>query len=42
MTSNALSISAQYLDANESIVKMQLQIAGVRLARLLDDALLRR
>ena len=42
MTSNALNISAQYLDANESVVKMQLQRAGVRLARLLDDALLQR
>ena len=42
MTSNALNISAEYLDANEPIVKMQLQRAGVRLARLLDDALLQR
>jgi hypothetical protein len=42
MTSNALNISAQYLDANESVVKIQLQRAGVRLARLLDDALLQR
>ena len=42
MTSNALNISAQYLDANESVVKLQLQRAGVRLARLLDDALLQR
>ena len=42
MTSNAINISAQYLDANESVVKMQLQRAGVRLARLLDDALLQR
>ena len=42
MMSNALNISAQYLDANEPVVKMQLQRAGVRLARLLDDALLQR
>lgn len=42
MTSNALNISAQYLDANESVVKLQLRRAGVRLARLLDDALLQR
>ena len=42
MTSNALNISAQYLDANESVVKLQLQRAGARLARLLDEALLQR
>jgi hypothetical protein len=39
MTSSALNINAQYLDANEPIVKLQLQKAGVRLARLLDTAL---
>jgi hypothetical protein len=38
MTSGPLNISAQYLDANEPIVKQQLQKAGVRLARLLDTA----
>ena len=40
MTSSALNISAQYLDANELVVKEQLQKAGVRLARLLDKAFL--
>ena len=40
MTSSALNISAQYLDANEPVVKEQLQKAGVRLARLLDTAFL--
>jgi hypothetical protein len=40
MTSGALNISAQYLDANEQVVKEQLQKAGVRLARLLDTAFL--
>ena len=40
MTSGALNIGAQYLDANESVVKEQLQKAGVRLARLLDTAFL--
>jgi hypothetical protein len=40
MTSSALNISARYLDANEPVVKEQLQKAGVRLARLLDAALL--
>ncbi len=38
MTSGALNISAQYLDANEQVVKEQLQKAAVRLARLLDTA----
>jgi hypothetical protein len=40
MTSSALNISARYLDANELVVKEQLQKAGVRLARLLDKAFL--
>jgi len=40
MTSGTLNISAQYLDANEPVVKEQLQKAGVRLARLLDTAFL--
>jgi len=40
MTSGALDISARYLDANEPVVKEQLQKAGVRLARLLDTAFL--
>ncbi len=40
MTSGTLNISAQYLDANEQVVKEQLQEAGVRLARLLDTAFL--
>ena len=31
-------ISTEYLDANESAVKEQLQKAGVRLARILDIA----
>lgn len=35
-----LTIGAEYLDANEPAVKEQLQKAGVRLARLLDMALL--
>jgi hypothetical protein len=39
MTSGTLDISTQYLDANEPVVKQQLQKAGVRLARLLDTAL---
>jgi hypothetical protein len=34
-----LEIGAEYLDANEPVVKQQLQKAGVRLARLLDMAL---
>jgi hypothetical protein len=38
LTSGALNITAQYLDANEPILKQQLQMAGVRLARLLDTA----
>ena len=36
-----LAIGAEYLDANEPVVKEQLQKAGVRLARLLDTALLK-
>ena len=39
MTSGTLIISDQYLDANEPVVKQQLQKAGVRLAWLLDTAL---
>jgi hypothetical protein len=39
-TSGALNISTQYLDANEPVVNEQLQKAGVRLAKLLDTALL--
>ena len=38
MTNSGLDISAQYLDANEPVVKQQLQKAGVRLAHLLDTA----
>jgi S1/P1 Nuclease len=38
LTSGALNITAQFLDANEPVVKEQLQKAGVRLARLLDIA----
>jgi hypothetical protein len=34
----SVSISTEYLDANESAVKVQLQNAGVRLARILDVA----
>jgi S1/P1 Nuclease len=34
-----LTIDAAYLDADEPVVKEQLQKAGVRLARLLDTAL---
>src|ERR1700681_1617081 len=37
LTSAALNVSAQYFDANEPVVKEQLQKAGVRLARLLDS-----
>jgi hypothetical protein len=33
-----VTISAEYLAANEPVVKEQLQKAGVRLARLLDTA----
>jgi hypothetical protein len=33
-----VTISAEYLAANEPLVKEQLQKAGVRLARLLDEA----
>ena len=40
MTDSALNISAQYLEANEPVVKQQLQKAGVRLGRLLDTAFL--
>ena len=35
---SALNISTQYLDANEPVVKQQLQRASVRLAHLLDTA----
>ena len=38
MTSSTLDVSAPYLEANEPVVKQQLQKAGVRLARLLDTA----
>jgi hypothetical protein len=34
----SVSISADYLDANEQVVKERLQKAGVRLARILDTA----
>jgi hypothetical protein len=34
----SVPIGADYLDANESVVKEQLQKAGVRLARILDIA----
>ena len=40
MTSGARYISAEYLDANESVLKERLKRAGVRLARLLDTAFL--
>jgi S1/P1 Nuclease len=40
MASSALNVTARYLDANEPVVKQQLQKAGVRLARLLDTAFL--
>jgi hypothetical protein len=33
-----MTIGADYLDANEAVVKEQLQKAGVRLARVLDAA----
>jgi hypothetical protein len=33
-----VSIGTDYLDANEPLVKEQLQKAGVRLARILDTA----
>jgi S1/P1 Nuclease len=35
-----LAIGAEYLDANEPVVKQQLQKAGARLAELLDTAFL--
>jgi hypothetical protein len=34
----SVSIGADYLDANEPVVREQLQKAGVRLARILDTA----
>jgi S1/P1 Nuclease len=34
----SVSIGADYMDANEPVVKEQLQKAGVRLARILDKA----
>lgn len=34
----SVSIGAEYLDANEPVVREQLQKAGVRLARILDAA----
>lgn len=34
----SIEISAEYLTANEPVVRQQLQKAGVRLARLLDQA----
>ncbi len=34
----SVTISADYLEANEPVVKEQLQKAGVRLAKLLDTA----
>ena len=40
MTTSDLNITAEYLDANEPVVKQQLQKAGVRLAWLLDSAFL--
>jgi hypothetical protein len=36
MPPGSVTINAEYFDANESVVKEQLQKAGVRLARLLD------
>lgn len=38
MPSGSVTIGAEYLDANEPVVKEQLQKAGVRLARVLDTA----
>ncbi|MGB8604770.1 S1/P1 nuclease [Bradyrhizobium sp.] len=38
MSAGSVTISAEYLDANEPVVKEQLQKAGVRLARVLDAA----
>jgi hypothetical protein len=40
LTSGARYISAEYLDANESVLKERLKRAGVRLANLLDTAFL--
>jgi hypothetical protein len=40
LTSGALNISAEYLDANEPVLKERLKRAGVRLAQLLDAAFL--
>ncbi len=39
MTSRNLNINKEYLEANEPVVKQQLQRASVRLARLLDTAI---
>lgn len=39
MPSNSVAIGAEYLEANEPVVKEQLQKAAVRLARALDVAL---
>jgi hypothetical protein len=38
MPAGSVTIGADYLDANEPVVKEQLQKAGVRLARVLDVA----
>ena len=38
MPAGTVTITAEYLDANEPVVKEQLQKAGVRLARVLDAA----
>lgn len=38
MPAGSVTIGTEYLDANEAVVKEQLQKAGVRLARVLDTA----
>jgi hypothetical protein len=40
LTSAALNISAEYLDADAPVLKERLKRAGVRLAQLLDTAFL--
>jgi hypothetical protein len=40
LTSGALNIGAEYLDANEPVRKERLKRAGVRLAQLLDTGFL--
>jgi hypothetical protein len=38
MPSGSVTISVEYLDANEAVVKEQLKKSGARLARVLDTA----